>query len=176
MHLIHSFFSYILTISSLLQSHPVRNTDSCCMGGQYFFLSVITSCLMTEWLLGRVCYSSCSGVVMSLNGVCDGGQELFFYLWHRWARTMWMGTKAQALLEKDFFGSPTASENSYYFLPVLPLYKSCCRGIWKKVKMSLGRIVACNIARRNGRWWGISGKLHKTTTVLRAVKHFLKLL
>lgn len=81
-------------------------------------------------------------------------------------RTTWMGTEAWTLLEKDFFGYPAASENSYYCLIVLPLYKSCCRGIWRKVKMSLSRIVACNIAQRNCSWRGISGKLHKTKQTL----------
>lgn len=37
--------------------------------------------------------------------------------------------KLELCLEEDFFGSPTVTKTSYYFLPVLPLGKSCCRGI-----------------------------------------------
>ena len=100
--------------------------------GQYFFLSVIPSCLMTEWLLGRVYYSYCIGIVMSLYCVCAGGTRTFPLLvfcdadgpeQHEWT------LKHELCLEEDFFGSPTVTKNSYYLLPVMPLCKSCCRGI-----------------------------------------------
>lgn len=119
--------------------------------GQYFCLSVITSCLMTEWLLGRVHYSCCIGTVMSLQRVCAGGLRtfplLFFFFQSRWARITWTDTKVWALSERGFPWLPHCHKNSYYCLPVLLPVNPAAEAYEGKTWFS--GIVACNILQKN---------------------------
>lgn len=118
--------------------------------GQYFCLSVITSCLMTAWLLGRVLFLlhwySHEFIMCVCWRIKNFPPLFFFFFQSSWAQTSWMDTKARAPSERRFPWLPHCHKKSYYCHPVLLLANHAAEVYERKACFS--GIVACSILQK----------------------------